>query len=75
MRGGPSTVHLSLQQSAAEVMLENAGRNGSGGLLKVVRALGLGWNLVNALVFSLIRELVFDRPRHPDSGRRYREVA
>ncbi|WP_240945218.1 hypothetical protein [Rhodococcus sp. HNM0569] len=35
----------------------------------VVRALGLGWNTVNALAGALTRELVFDRPGHLDGVR------
>ena len=35
----------------------------------VARALGLGWNTVNALAVELTRELVFDRPGHLDGVR------
>ncbi|MGW4482192.1 ISL3 family transposase [Rhodococcus triatomae] len=35
----------------------------------IARALGLGWNTVNALAGSLARELVFDRPGHLDGVR------
>lgn len=35
----------------------------------VARALGVGWNTVNALAASLTRDLVFDRPGHLDGVR------
>lgn len=35
----------------------------------VARALGLGWNTVNALAVALAREIVFDRPGHLDGVR------